>query len=108
VTVTTEYGCRVIDHVVLLALREGVTDAELARFGELLAALPRRIEGVEYVRGGPSSSPEGLEQGYAYGFVVGFADAAARDRYLPHPDHAPVSAMAQQLSERVLVFDIPS
>jgi hypothetical protein len=98
----------VIDHIVLLALREGVTEAQLARFGELLAALPERIHGIEYVRSGPSDSPEGLEQGYAYGFVVGFVDEAARDRYLPHPEHVPVSAMAQQLAERVLVFDIPS
>jgi hypothetical protein len=98
----------VIDHVVLLALREGVTDTELARFGELLAALPGRIRGIEYVRCGRSSSPEGLEQGYTYGFVVGFEDEQARDRYLPHPEHIPVSAKAQQLSERVLVFDIPS
>ena len=95
-----------IDHIVLLALREGVTEAQLARFGELLATLPDRIDGIEYVRSGPSDSPEGLEQGYAYGFVVGFENEEARDRYLPHPEHAPVSAMAQQLSERVLVFDI--
>ena len=97
-----------IDHVVLLALRDGVNDAELERFDELLASLPSRIKGIEYVRSGRSSSPEGLEQGYTYGFVVCFADAGARDRYLPHPEHEPISAMAQQLSERVLVFDIAS
>jgi hypothetical protein len=95
-----------VDHVVLLALREGVTDRDLAAIGELLAGLPSRIDGIEYVRHGPSSSPEGLEQGYTYGFVVGFVDAAARDRYLPHPEHAPVSALAQRIAERVLVFDI--
>jgi hypothetical protein len=95
-----------VDHVVLLALREGVTEAELAHFGERLAALPERIDGIECVRHGPSSSPEGLERGYGYGFLVRFADAAARDRYLPHPEHAPVSALAQRLAERVLVFDL--
>ncbi len=95
-----------VDHVVLLALRAGVSESDVAEFGELLAGLPSRIDGIEYVRYGPSSSPEGLEQGYTYGFVVGFVDAAARDRYLPHPEHAPVSAMAQQIAARVLVFDI--
>ncbi len=95
-----------IDHIVLLALRDGVSDQQLARFGELLAALPDRIDGIEYVRFGRSSSPERLEQGYDFGFVVGFEDEEARDRYLPHPEHAPVSAMAQRLAERVLVFDI--
>jgi hypothetical protein len=96
----------VIDHVVLMALREGVTDSQLAQLGDLLAALPGRIEGLQSVRHGPSSSPEGLEQGYTYGFVVRFEDGAARDRYLPHPEHAPVSALVQELSERVLVFDL--
>ena len=95
-----------VDHVVLLALRAGVSESDLAEFGELLAGLPSKIDGIEYVRHGPSSSPEGLEQGYTYGFIVGFVDAAARDRYLPHPEHSPVSAMAQQIAERVLVFDV--
>ena len=97
-----------VDHVVLLALRAGVSESDLAEFGELLAGLPDRIGGIEYVRHGRSSSPEELEQGYSYAFVVGFVDAAARDRYLPHPEHAPVSAMAQRIAERVLVFDIGS
>ncbi len=97
-----------VDHVVLLELRAGVTDADLAAFGESLAGLPSKIDGIQYVRYGPSTSPEGLERGYTYGFVVGFVDAAARDRYLPHPEHAPVSAMAQRIAERVLVFDIGS
>jgi hypothetical protein len=97
-----------IDHVVLLALREGTTAAELAQLGEMLAALPGLIDGLDSVRYGPSTSPEGLEQGYAYGFVMGFVDEAARDRYLPHPEHLPVSAAVRRLSERVLVFDIPS
>ena len=95
-----------IDHVVLLVLRAGVTEAELSSFGHLLAGLPERIDGIESVRFGPSSSPEGLEQGYGYGFLITFTDERARDRYLPHPEHAPVSALAQQLSERVLVFDV--
>jgi len=95
-----------IDHVVLLALREGVTRAELAPLESLLVALPERIDGLESVRFGSSSSPEGLEQGYDYGFVIAFTDASARDHYLPHPEHAPVSALVQQLSDRVLVFDV--
>ena len=95
-----------VDHVVLLALRAGVSESDLAEFGELLAGLPSRIDGIEYVRYGRQLEPGGLEQGYTYAFIVGFVDAAARDRYLPHPEHAPVSAMAQQIAERVLVFDV--
>lgn len=95
-----------VDHVVLLAVRADFEAATLARFEHLLAALPERIDGVESVRFGPSVSPEGLEQGYSYGFLISFADEHARDRYLPHPEHEPISTLAQQISERVLVFDI--
>jgi hypothetical protein len=97
-----------IDHVVLLALRAGVTETDLLSLGRLLAGLPERIEGIESVRFGTSNSPEGLEQGYGYGFLITFTDEHARDHYLPHPEHSPVSALAQQLSERVLVYDIPT
>ena len=41
-----------------------------------------------------------------YGFLITFADEHARDRYLPHPEHEPISTLAQQMAERVLVFDI--
>jgi hypothetical protein len=97
-----------IDHVVLLDVRADVQAATLARFEHLLAALPERIDEVESVRFGPSVSPEGLEQGYSYGFLITFADEHARDRYLPHPEHQPISTLAQQMAERVLVFDIAS
>jgi hypothetical protein len=95
-----------VDHVVLLALRADVTQAEVGRLGQLLARLPERIDGLESVRSGPSSSPEGLEQGYDFAFLLTFTDEGARDRYLPHPEHTPVSALVRQLSERVLVFDV--
>lgn len=103
---TVSYGGAMTDHVVLLSLRAGVSGAELSRLGDLLAGLPERIDGIESVRFGPSTSPEGLEQGYDYGFLITFTDGHARDRYLPHPEHAPVSTLVQQLSERVLVFDV--
>ena len=43
--------------------------------------------GIIALKEGPSVSPEGLERGHDYGFVVTFDDAAARDAYLPHPEH---------------------
>ena len=95
-----------VDHVVLLALRTDIRGGDLSGLGHLLARLPERIEGIQAVRFGPSSSPEGLEQGYGYAFIITFTDELARDRYLPHPEHAPLSTLVRQLSERVLVFDI--
>jgi hypothetical protein len=41
---------------------------------------------------GAYHSPEGLSQGFTHGFTMTFADAAARDAYLPHPLHQAVVA----------------
>jgi hypothetical protein len=71
-----------------------------------LRDLSARIDGILSVSEGPSSSPEGLEQGYDHGAVIVFADARARDRYLPHPEHSPVARLIGESTEKVLVFDI--
>ena len=52
-----------VDHVVLLVLRAGVSESDLTEFGELLAGLPSQIDGIDHVRYGRSSSPEELELG---------------------------------------------
>jgi hypothetical protein len=93
-------------HVVLV--RWGRDAADGAREGVragvrgLLAAIP----GILAIEEGPSVSPEGLEQGNDYGFVVTFEDAAARDAYLPHPAHLEVADAIGRTAERVTVFDV--
>lgn len=64
------------------------------------------IPGVLAVDEGHSSSPEGLEDGYDYAFVVTFATAQARDVYLDHPSHRPVAEAIGEACERIVVFDI--
>lgn len=64
------------------------------------------IPGVLEVAHGPSVSVEGLEQGYDYGLYVRFADAAARDAYLPHPAHAPVADLITTHADTFVVFDL--
>lgn len=95
-----------VDHIVLLALRPDVPEAELTALSERIARIPEEIDGIEAVRSGRSTSPEGLEQGHDFGFVITFTDSAARDAYLPHPAHVPLSEHVQRLAERVLVFDV--
>lgn len=93
-------------HVVLVRWREDAdADArEAVRAG--VRGLRTAIPGVLAVEEGPSVSPEGLEQGNDYGFVVTFLDASARDAYLPHPDHLEVAAAIGRAAERVTVFDV--
>ena len=86
-----------ITHVVLLRVKKTVPKTEIDRVFAALAALKPKIPGLLTFSGGAYSSPEGLDQGYTHGFVMTFADAAARDAYLPHPEHEKV---------KKIVFDV--
>nr|WP_272214198.1 Dabb family protein [Marinicella sp. W31]MDC2877733.1 Dabb family protein [Marinicella sp. W31] len=75
-----------------------------------ITALKGIIDGIVDVKAGPNVSPEGLDSGYADGFVVTFENAAARDVYLEHPDHKAVAgeivAAAAGGMSGILVFDM--
>ncbi len=73
---------------------------------EAIRGLPAVIPSIRDLREGPSSSPEGLEGGYEYGFVMTFDDEAARDAYLVHPAHLPVAEQIGRASAAVLVYDV--
>ena len=70
-----------------------------------LEALRRALPGFLSCTGGPYSSPEGLNQGYTHGFVMTFADTAARDNYLTHPDHEKLKQAFLPDLEGVVAFD---
>jgi hypothetical protein len=93
-------------HMVLLKPRPGVDPAALDHLEDALSALPEKISGIVGFSWGDNVSPEELGRGFAHGFVVTFADAAARDAYLPHPDHQAVIPLVQAVAEEVLVYDL--
>ena len=70
-----------------------------------LDVLHRALPGFLSCTGGPYSSPEGLNQGYTHGFVMTFADAAARDHYLTHPDHDKLKQAFLPDLEGAVAFD---
>lgn len=95
-----------VEHIVLLKLKPGVTETQLATLSEALHGMAAEISGIDSVTSGTNNSPEGKSQGYTYGFIVRFTDAAARDAYLPHPFHRQVAGEhIRPLVEDVLVFD---
>jgi hypothetical protein len=95
-----------IEHIVLLQPREPVEPFAVAALWSALAKLQQTIHGILSIDMGENLSPEGLGQGYSLGFVVRFTDAAARDAYLPHPEHLAVVPLVQAVAEHVLVFDL--
>jgi hypothetical protein len=63
------------------------------------------VPGVQDYVAGTNNSPENLNQGFTHGFVMTFENVAARDAYLPHPDHERVKASVLPFIDSVLVFD---
>jgi hypothetical protein len=79
-----------IRHSILCRFRK---DADVAAVFAALKGLQAKIPGILAISCGADNSPEGLQKGYTHGFTVDFTDAAARDAYLPHPEHQKVGAL---------------
>lgn len=97
-----------IQHIVLLKLKAGTTDEQKHALLEGLIALQRenKIAGIESVSGGDNNSPEGKTHGFDWGFVMTFVDGAARDAYLPHPEHVALGrTLLRPIADDVLVMD---
>lgn len=95
-----------VRHVVLVRFK---TDVNVREISDALKALQSKVPGIVSISIGQDNSPEGLQRGHTHGFTVDFIDTAARDAYLPHPEHQKVGAMivaaAEGGIERITVLD---
>lgn len=95
-----------IIHVVLMRWGATAPSDVVERLERAVGTVRDTVPGVVEISHGPSVSTEHLERGYDYGLYVRFADAAARDAYLPHPSHRPLSDLITTHADAVLVFDL--
>jgi hypothetical protein len=94
-----------VKHVVLLKFKEGTTEEQTGKFFDDLLDLSETVPGIDDYVSGTNCSPEGAAQGLTHGFIMTFADAAARDAYIVNPEHERFKAMALTVVETVLIFD---
>jgi hypothetical protein len=94
-----------VKHIALLKFKDGTPEEEINRIFDELMDISENIPGIEDYVYGPNSSPEGLGDGFSHGFVMTFSDAAARDAYLPHPDHEKFKSAALPHIDKVTVVD---
>ena len=99
-----------IRHIVLCRFRDAITATERDAISAELAALRGHLPGILAMSFGANVSPEGLGQGFAHGFTIDFADAAARDTYLADAAHgragAKLVAALEGGASGLIVFDI--
>ena len=99
-----------IRHCVFLRFRPEIPRSERSDIYDAIAALKSRVPGFIDVQAGINASPEGLDKGFAEGFIVNFDSVAARDAYLADTEHAKVGARivaaAADGIDGVFVFDL--
>ena len=99
-----------ITHCVFIRYAASTDTLARERIYLALHALKPRIPGLLDIVVAPNTSPEGLDKGFSEGFVVTFADAAARDAYLVDEEHRKVGGMIVAAAEGgvdgILVYDL--
>ena len=94
-----------VKHIGFLKFKDGTSEDEISRIFDELMDISENINGIEDYVSGPNTSPEVLSYGYTHAFVMTFSDAAARDAYLPHPDHEKFKSTAIPHIDKVMVVD---
>jgi hypothetical protein len=94
-----------VQHIALFRFKDGTGDVVINRAIDDLRCLAEVIPGITQFSIGTNNSPEGLADGLTHGFVMTFKGAAARDAYLPHPEHEKFKAFVLPHIAKVVVFD---
>ena len=76
-----------VRHVVVFKYKKDATPAQIKEVTDAFRALKNKIPGIVSFEQGVNISPEKLDQGFSHVYLLTFENAAARDKYLPHPDH---------------------
>lgn len=93
-----------ITHVVLLDPKPETTENELAAVFKQIERMPEQIGGIIRVTTGKNLSS--YNKGYAYGFIIQFANEEFFKAYAPHPAHKPVSDELQRICQNIIDFDL--
>jgi len=94
-----------VKHYGVFQFKPQVTPAQIKNCFAEMQGMVGRIPGLLDFSCGPYDSAEGLNDGFTHGFIMTFESPAARDAYLPHPEHERVKQIVVPCLERVIVFD---
>ena len=92
-------------HVVMFGWKSGADSAAISRIVMAFKALPEKIKTIKRFEWGVNNSPENLNQGLTYCFLVTFASEKDRNDYIVNPDHKAFTQLLPGVMEKVTVFD---
>jgi hypothetical protein len=76
-----------VRHIVVFKYKPEATPDQIAQVTRAFRDLQKRIPGITAFEDGVNNSPEGKNHGFTHVYLMTFENAAARDAYLPHPEH---------------------
>lgn len=76
-----------VRHIVIFKYKASATPEQIKEVTTAFRALKDKIPGIVSFEHGVNNSPEGLNKGFTHVYQLTFENAAARDAYLPHPEH---------------------
>ncbi len=96
-----------VRHVVVFNYTEDASEEQIRAVTDAFRALKDKIPGIIAFEHGVNNSPEGLNQDFTHVYLMTFENAAARDAYLPHPEHEKFGQMlrASGIFEGAFVVD---
>lgn len=96
-----------VRHLVVFKYKADATAEQIAEATQAFKDLKNKIPGIVSFEHGQNTSPEKKNLGFNYVYLVTFENAAARDAYLPHPDHEKFGQLLGRLKvvEDVFVVD---
>ncbi len=76
-----------VRHIVVFKYKPDASPEKIQQVTDAFRALKDKIPGIISFEHGVNNSPEGKNQGFTHIYQMTFESAAARDAYLPHPQH---------------------
>ena len=96
-----------VRHIVVFKYRKDAAPDRIAQVTKAFGDLKGKIPGITAFEHGINNSPEGKNLGFTHVYQLTFENVAARDAYLPHPEHKKFGDLLGQLKvvEDVFVVD---
>ena len=92
-----------LNHIVLLKFKPGVTENDINKLEELLDDLPNHISEILVYEFGRNTIPS--ERAYDFALVSLFANPETLERYRQHPEHLKALDHIKDICENIITTD---
>jgi hypothetical protein len=89
---------RQVKHMVVFKYKPETTPEQIKVASSAFKELRYKIPGIVSFEHGDNISAENKSKGFNHVYLLTFKNAAARDAYLPHPEHSRFSELINQLA----------